>query len=106
MLRRMIESFLVVGLLARGFQGFLQLMLAHSLCQASKVRVRLLCNRPQARRSAQVDGVATMVNPHSSVARLDAVSATYAPFPLGVVIRLIFTVHVCPPFVVLVVFFA
>ena len=43
-----------------------------------------------------------MVNAHSSVARLDAVSANYAPFPIGLVMRLVFTVHGCAPFLVLV----
>src|SRR5882724_2408292 len=102
MRRLRMESFFLVGLLAFGFQRFLQLLLAHSLCQACKVRVRLLCKRPQARRIAQVDGVAMMVNAHSSVARLDAVSANYAPFPIGLVMRLVFTVHGCAPFLVLV----
>ena len=44
-----------------------------------------------------------MVNAHSAVARLDAVSANHAPFPIGLVMSLIFTVHRCAPFLVLVV---
>ena len=78
-------------------------MVAYSLCESGKVRVRLLCKGLQAGRIAQVDGVAMMVNAHSAVARLDAISANYAPFPIGLVMRLIFTVHGCAPFLLLVV---
>ena len=44
-----------------------------------------------------------MVNAHSAVARLDAVSANHARFPIGLVMRPIFIVHGCVSFLVLVV---